>query len=964
MQNDQQHEQRRSFISEQLVRFKRYVRGRKLLKYALFAIGTIASVVMIVLYYIYYMMGPLDRKGSDLPPSNEPDEMKANSAQKRALPESILAEMNVKGVSDVEPGSGELECSNFHLHAKNNLSTIITEITEKIMIEDLLNVYKQSIYTPSKTCNDNLCGRCSDCSFYEDESLYNKLLNSVKTYPQSFMYDTTEKMTECIDGIKTLYSNFDEKYMQFLAEEIANDRILFITLRITSPNTCVSKKVPFVCSIFAEGLNSCTAHRFRLQIVTQSEKQEYIEKLEEYFKYMGYSLRASLKEACRSICGLKRGESVEFLFSIAAPSHINISNLSSKNQNMTTCESQMVSRKLLKGARTSIYTINYCNTNKQECAEAIGKYKLAHFFSLFGTPKKRIQKDELLVAFSATPNRSVERFYDSALKYFRELIRLPGREKKNPNQGKYYGSEEVYGLSFLSSLCSWNYNKRPISIRIVAKNNTIESFSACGTTLYAPCTVKEALILAPIFDQFVIFSNTASSEFIQTARNCLQTLEYKKPDSAIVIDIEQENAHISGYIRVYNPENQLEFTSVYEFDMLVGINAALEKDTKEPWLCTFMQSFAFTTCSLKPEASSALDEIVTERKFLGTCKPELLKDPMHIKECPKESQDVLDVLYEHLSDSKLGAVKCSSLLIGESLFLKLAVEKEEAGKKEVHTTFYNYKNKNLVDNIRKALKSNVFFGIFNKKDLVAWRGVSVAHNKYVDTIENASINVVDYLYYRLYFLSRPILNTIKRDNLMEIALNTDSHKIEDSFFEWLSGFERFKTLSISHPIVFMLMECTTGHSLSFNIEMLEKKVKSKAEETTCKISIQCGAFKETLDLDYIELGKESPAASVNEKSLRLILAQILNLPSIKEDSTAFLNILVETFPHYPIARVLVKEYGAYTSDTYLGVKKFKINIQELKENAKIFAKETGDVFSVQTVPKIINGNIGILLAIA
>ncbi|KFG26469.1 uncharacterized protein NESG_00615 [Nematocida ausubeli] len=957
MQIDQRDEQRRSFISERLIRFKRYIRGRKLLKYLFFALGTFLSVAMIVIYYIYYMMGSSAGDGQDAENERPPIEM----AEEKGT-DINMHMASSDGTDALVPYVEGQPLNTFHSYAAQTPSIVVTEITEETAVGDLERIYPERIYTAGKTCNDNLCGRCTDCAFYEDRELYTKMKNAVKLYKTTTLYDTTEKLTEFVDGINKMHSNFDEKYMQFLAKEISNDRIVWITLRLTAPSNYMSNKAPLVCSIFAEGIEYCSVHRFRLQVVSKNPGSGYMELLEPYFKYKGYSLRSSLKNLCKQVLALKSGETAEVSFSMVLPNHISLSKVSAAEQSESICSAHEKNMQLLERAVCSDYTIESIDKSGKTTVESIQKYKLAHFVSLFGYKKKSVKKDNILIAFSATPNRTLEGIFDDAMKYLRRLVKVSKVEKNKIEEGKYYGSEEVYGISLLSSICGWTYKKGPVSIKIAARDGMIEKVSACGMTIHSPCTVEEALQLTPIFDQVVALSNTGSAEFVQTARDTLEILEYKKPGCRAEIEMDLNKNTLFGYIRVYNPLGDLESSKMYEFALLDALCKALEDDTKEPWLSTFMQSLAFAACIKKPENSSAMNEVITVGEFLGA--PEPLSKKVHTRKSAEDTWDALDVLYSYLADKKTGPVNYVCLLVGESIFLKLSIVKEIDGEKVIYTTLYSYKKKNLVEKIRDALKSNVSFGIFNKKDLVAWSGINVAYNVYKSKIENIALNIVDYAYYRIYFSARPILNAIKRDNLAEIKPNTDSPKMEEEFFAWLAGFTRFSTVSIDHPILPMIMECGSGHSLSFTVELTEKKIKSKASETSCKVNIRSGTFEETVELDYAELGTSSGTVSDNEKALRLLFARVLNLPTVKEDPEAFLHIHIETLPHYPTMYIHVREHGEGSQAVYNPKEKIEIDLAELKKNAKTFISEAGDAFLVENPQLITNGNMAILLAIA
>ncbi|KAI5189674.1 hypothetical protein NEMIN01_0627 [Nematocida minor] len=978
MEVDQTNEPPRSFIAERIIQFKRYVRGKKVLKYSLFALGTFASVAIIVMYYIYYAMDPSVSEDKEFAKDSqmahkEKGKKKASTARITAdsserredahtaeEPSNALSNKNSSLAPEADPLVVKKDEKTFYSAAKSDPKILATEIGKETTVEEIASVYSNSILAKDKMCNDNLCGRCRGCMFYDDLELYDQLVSAAKVYPSTVLYDTTGALTDFVDEIDNLYSNLCEDYMKHLAEELANNRILHIHLRFTSPSNQISNKAPLVCSIFTEGVDGCTAHRFRLQNILKVNSRTFMEIFESSFKYKGYNLRASLKEICRSIGSLKSGESTEATFTMSHAGIVDASSLPSDGKiRKVPVKLTSEQEKCLKKLKEVEYCIEYYDMNKKKQVETVEKYKFAHVVSLFGEPKKSVKKSDLFIAFSPTPSRELEGFFDGAIGFFRNLVQLPDREKKDRNENKYYGSEEVYGVSLLSSISSWKYGKTPIHIKVVAKEEMIESVKICGTTVKRPCTIEEALNVFSLFDQAVILSNTASAEFVQTAKDMLTLLNYKKNKDSVVINIQQNGKSIAGEILMRDSRKNLVHERQYLFSLPSCLEKALSTNTKEPWLCTFMQAFAFAVCESKPSTSNSLKEVITQKHFLGSATAQSAD-----KTVSEDSLDALDELYRYLSDKNGKAVKYVILLVGDSLFLKLSRENEL----QIDTTYYSYKNKDIVASLRGAFKSNLAFGIFNKKDLVAWSGVKVAYNLYRESLDSVSWNVVDYAYYRLYLAARPLFNIIKRGNLMDVKLSSESASLEENFFERLTSLGRFSTVSLCHPILPIILDSKKGTSLNFQIEMVEKNIKASAGETSCKIDIKCGTFKETVELDFVELGKTTDSTNKEEAAIRQIFTRILNLPKVSKDSETdpkvFMDVHLETLPHSPFLRVVVREKQTTPNEkaTLNPIYKINLNLDKVKETAKSMVKEAGDITNAD-LPVLTNGNIGVLLAL-
>ncbi|KAH9386483.1 uncharacterized protein NEMAJ01_1379 [Nematocida major] len=931
MEVDQTRESRRSFIPDLLIRFKRCVRTRKLLKYTLLMLGFVLAIGIIATFYIMGAAPSKEHQDGDSAPIEQNDEEKS----------TCMCEET--GSADFQPAFGR---ARLVASAETDTSMILTEIGESTPRESFNAIYKEKIFS-KKDCSDNLCGKCRQCGFFNDAELFSKLAASAKTYgAPALLCDTTSSLTKMLDDVSALYSNYSKRFVQVLAEEIANNRVLQVTLQVYATKNQGMEKAPFMCSIVVEGLQSCFAHRFRLQNLTKASEASLMEMFELAFKYKGYSLRASLKSVCRAICVLKPGERTEVVLEAV---------LLDARKKAADSKGELA-RALESPSAQVEYAIRYTSSGKETVQETVKRYKCAHLFSLLGSNGP--ETDKIMIAFSPDPIRKVEGFFDWAIDGFRNLIRMPEKEKPKPDQGKYYGTEEAYAISMLSSFAAWRYGQEPVHIKVLAVPGEIRSVAVCGSVLPILCETQDAVELAELFDQVSILAGNACSEFVKIARDALEMLSYAKEGSQAEIEILQSGQNIAASVHMEGPEKISAWKKCYKFVLPLGLCSALKGDTKEPWLCTFMQALAFVTCAEKPEDSKGCDEVVQVRQFLGSEKECVASN----KAPAEKDQDVLDFVYSYLGDKESSEMKYVALLVGKTLFLKFTTESTEDAKQVLHSTLYEYTSAGLTGAIRKALGSNVSFGILKQRDFVAWAGVKVAYDEYKPSMTRVSLNVVDYAYYRLYFLARPILNSIKRGNLAELSLADEIPNSEENFCQWLSGLGRFSKFLFSHPLVPIILEAPVGHSLALSIEMLDKKAKKKQEETTCKIRIRCGAFEETVELHYSELNLCTSSDADKDKPVNLLFARILNLPTVKEDPSAYLSVKIESLLHYPSVYITIEEHGDANDRLHMEKEKITVNIDTMKKNAKILATDSADAFKMNT-PRIINGNIGVIVEI-
>lgn len=942
MEDNQQNRSERSFIPEILIRFKRYVRKRKLLKYGLFGVGTFITVALVLIYYIYYKLDPSvgekteSSKDSMASPEESSERDKSTGGSRGA------------GYTD---GSKRKEKKLFYGVAKELKNILVTDITDGMTVDSISDVYKERIYSGVYSCKENICGKCSRCMFYNDTDMFSELVARSAECPSVVIYDSIDDLTDFIDGIDYLYSNVSEAYMKYLTEEMILGRIVRIRAKFTSPAKQIDNKAPVFCSILAEGAEGCTVHRFRLQNIERTEEaKSFIETFEMFFRYRGFNLCASLKELCRSIGSLCPGKSVEAVFTADHPEVI---------ENEKSAENiSLIPYSVAKSFASSPdgfsnYFMTYVDSNGKYQTDLIGRHKFTHFVSLFGEPRKEVKKNQLLIALSPEPIRKVEGMFDGLLDSLRGIFRSPNKEKKNKEKDirKYYGTENVYGISILSSLCRWKYTDSDISLSILARNKDIERVTVCGVSLDRLCTVDEALNLFSLFDQAIILNDTPCAEFIQRARDTLSIMD-TTPEKSMCISIEQTGNLFEGAIRIYEADGSKSSEIVYLFSLPSKIIKALCKNTKEPWICTFMQSFAFAVAERVPDLSKALPETVSEGDFLGSYTQNNSNNSNSQK---IDRPDVLDRLYSYLNDNKSIPVKYVLLLVGDSLFLKMSRKKESA----IETIHYAYTHKDISESLRRAINSNMSFGIFTGRDLVAWSSTKVAYDTYSESLKNTLWNIVDYAYYRLYFAARPVLNSIRKGNGIEISLSLEEPKFKESFFEWLMSLGRFSTLALSHPVLPIVLDAKKGGSLDITVEMVEKSVKPDIRETGCKINVICGGFKEKVPLEFIELGKDTSSSRKNEKLLRYVFTRILNLSKISDSPTEKIRISVETFPNSPRMLVNVTEEK---EQEVVKIGKFKVDLDAVKKNAKALATEVGDI-SNANIPVLTNGNIGVLLAI-
>ncbi|KAI5181495.1 hypothetical protein NEOKW01_1676 [Nematocida sp. AWRm80] len=902
------------WIVKMLDKIKKYIRRRPVLKYGMIGLGMILCVALVILFHLT-VFGDDSSEGKG--PIKDPQAQDNGNESSRD---------NRSSLRNIEPFKipEEKDCKN--LHPSNDKSVIVTEITPFTSFNTFSEIYARKIEV-TKKCPDNLCGRCSDCSFVNDQQLYDRLIEAAKSPDTKVvLYDTIKPLEEFMDGPKDVFSNLSEEYIKYLSKQIMMNQVLYIGFTFSAPAEFINVNIPMVCSIFVEGKSECHAHRFRLRNSHTPKKKDYAERIENLVVYRGINLQSTLKDIILSICTLQPNTSTEIDLTLILPEDTDIYTVDPIIERRASEQF----KKHLEYTDIQYVDAEYLVERKEGDElkfDRIEKHKLAHLFTLFGEKKKKIKPNKVFGVLAPVLNKTFTNAIDTIMDVTRKMLQV--KDISKIVKDAYYMYDSVHALSALSSICRWEYAIRPLVLELSVLDGCVY-LQSNGITIMDVGPIESVLqALLPVTEPLLGLSSDCYT-FIGELVTCLEASMFLN-DNHLVATLIKHNLAIKASLKVTRAEKDI-FSKEYVFEYEYDLEKALQEETKDPWLYSFLKSLLYCrypkNMDIKPEGY--LEEQRTIRNLLGG----------------KEEKDVLDTLYSYLADNPNQRVGYGLLILNETLFLDLIHVRNDVRIRDS----YIFQHKFLTKVLRKALdESNFAYGYFQDKYMYGWITKYVAYDKVQKTLNRTIMNPPFFIHSRLYIFVRAILSTLNANLIDKYNMNITQPKIEETFFEWMSSLGRFSTVSLHHPFIYLVLDYKKGTDLVIKIRVKEKK-----DEKSSEIKIEIGSFEETAILEYVEVPKEKEDDKLDQ-ALRKILGMIVKLEPGNSDS--YVTIYLRSFAI--ASQASIEAVLGEDKDNSITA---KFNIDKTQENAKNLVEQTGDLRKAK-IPVTINGNISMLFAI-